>query len=122
MEKKTIILGATPNQARYAYFAASMLQDAGIEFVPIGRKAGEVFGKQILNIDEKPQVLGVHTVTLYIGSDNLVLFFEYILSLVPKRIIFNPGTENQELARLAKEQGIEVEFACTLTMITVGLY
>ena len=118
--KKTVILGATPNPERYAYLATSRLKKAGHEVLPVGNKKGEIEGIVIEN--GTPQYEGVDTVTLYLNPDNQKPYYDYILSLKPKRIIFNPGTENWELVRLAKEQGIETEIACTLVMLSVGNY
>ena len=118
--KKTVILGATPNPARYAYLATSRLKRAGHEVLPVGNKKGDIEGIVIDN--GTPQYEGVDTVTLYLNPDNQKPYYDYILSLKPKRIIFNPGTENWELVRLAKEQGIETEIACTLVMLSVGNY
>ena len=120
--KKTVIIGATPNTNRYAYKAAERLFGAKIEFVPVGIKLGEVFGKSILQIKEKPFINDVHTVTMYIGPQNQPMWYEYILSLKPVRIVFNPGTENEELYELAQKQGIEVVEGCTLVMLGVGTY
>lgn len=120
--KKTAIIGATTNPGRYAYFAAQLLTNHGHEIVPIGIKKGEVFDKEILDIREKPHVDGIDTVTMYIGPQNQPEWYDYILSLKPKRIIFNPGTENYELEKLAHQQGIETEEACTLVMLRVGNY
>lgn len=120
--KKTAIIGATTNPGRYAYLAAQLLTNHGHEIVPIGIKKGEVFDQQILDIREKPQVEGIDTVTLYIGPQNQPEWYDYILSLKPKRIIFNPGTENYEFEKLAHKQGIETEEACTLVMLRVGNY
>ena len=118
--KKTVILGATPNPERYAYLATSRLKKAGHEVLPVGNKKGDIEGIVIEN--GTPQYEGVDTVTLYLNPDNQKPYYDYILSLKPKRIIFNPGTENWELVRLAKEQGIEIEIACTLVMLSVGNY
>ena len=118
--KKTVILGATPNSDRYAYLATSRLKRAGHEVLPVGNKKGEIEGIVIDN--GTPQYEGVDTVTLYLNPDNQKPYYDYILSLKPKRIIFNPGTENWELVRLAKEQGIETEIACTLVMLSIGNY
>ena len=118
--KKTIILGATPNPERYAYLATSRLKKAGHEVLPVGNKKGEIEGIVIEN--ETPQYEGVDTITLYLNPDNQKPYYDYILSLKPKRIIFNPGTENWELVKLAKEQGIETEIACTLVMLSIGNY
>ena len=117
MEKKTVVIGATPNQSRYAYLAANMLREYDHEIVPIGIKQGEVAGKEILDIRKKPAVNGLDTVTLYIGPRHQPEWYNYILSLKPKRIIFNPGTENDEFEQLAEENGIEALQACTLVLL-----
>jgi uncharacterized protein len=120
--KKTVIIGASSNPSRYAYTAASMLHKRKLPFVPIGIKKGEVFGQQILDLNQKPQVQDVDTITLYIGPANQPEWYDYLLQLEPKRIIFNPGTENPELMKMAKENKIEVVSACTLVMLSTGLY
>lgn len=120
--KKTVVIGATPNTQRYAYMAAQRLHNANMPFVPVGIKKGELFGVPILPITEKPVVKDVHTVTLYIGPANQVQWYDYILSLNPKRIVFNPGTENPELEQLAQAKEIETLHACTLVMLGSGTY
>jgi predicted CoA-binding protein len=115
--KKTVIIGATTNPGRYAYLAARMLKEYNHEIVPVGIKDGAVFGEHILDIFQRPAVKDVHTVTLYIGPQRQPEHIDYILSLQPKRIIFNPGTENEEFIRRAKEQGVETLQACTLVML-----
>ena len=119
---KTVVLGASTNPSRYAYLAANRLSDRGYEFVPVGIKKGEVFGKEILDLRSKPHIEDVHTITLYLGPQNQVEWYDYILSLNPKRIIFNPGTENPELVKMAHDKGIETEYACTLVMISTNNY
>jgi uncharacterized protein len=120
--KKTVIIGATTNSARYAYLAAEMLDAYKHEFVPVGIRKGDVLGKAILNIKEKPEVRDVDTVTLYIGPQHQPQWYDYILSLKPKRIIFNPGTENPEFERLVEESGAEALEACTLVMLRTGQF
>ncbi len=120
--KKTVIIGATTNTARYAYLAAEMLDQYKHEFVPIGIKKGDVRGKAILNISEKPVVHDVDTVTMYIGPQHQQQWYDYILSLNPRRIIFNPGTENSEFEQLAEESGVEAIEACTLVMLRTGQF
>lgn len=117
MSKKTVVIGATTNPARYAFLAAHMLTEYDHEIVPMGIKKGEVAGKEILNIREKPIVRDVDTVTLYIGPRHQPEWYDYILSLKPKRIIFNPGTENDEFEKLAEDKGIEAMQACTLVLL-----
>ena len=118
--KKTIVLGATPNPDRYAYKATVRLKQAGHEVIPVGIRKGEIEGITIQNTP--PQYKDVDTVTLYLNPDNQKPYYDYIFSLKPKRIIFNPGTENLELMKMAKEHGIETEVGCTLVMLSLGDY
>ena len=117
MGKKTVVVGATPNQSRYAYLAANMLREYDHEVVPLGIKQGEVAGKEILDIRKKPAINGVDTVTLYIGPRHQPEWYSYLLGLKPKRIIFNPGTENDEFEQLLEANGIEALQACTLVLL-----
>jgi uncharacterized protein len=120
--KKTAIIGATDNPGRYAYLAATMLKQYEHPIVPLGIKKGEVVGTEILNIREKPEVKDIDTVTLYIGPQRQPEWYDYLLSLKPKRIIFNPGTENPELEKLAEDNGIEALEACTLVLLRSHQY
>ncbi|MFN3840703.1 MAG: CoA-binding protein [Cyclobacteriaceae bacterium] len=120
--KKTVILGASANPARYAYMAADLLAEYGHEFVPVGIKSGNVFGKTILDLRQRPAIHDVHTVTMYIGPRNQPEWYDYIISLKPSRIIFNPGSENSEFEKLLKTHHIEPVFACTLVMLRTGQY
>jgi predicted CoA-binding protein len=120
--KKTVIIGATTNPGRYAYLAASMLTEYKHEIVPVGIKKGSVFGAEILDIYSRPKIEGVDTVTMYIGPRHQGEHMDYILSLNPKRIIFNPGTENDEFIRKAEENGIETVEGCTLVMLRSGQF
>lgn len=120
--KKTVILGASPNSSRYAYAAARMLKGNEIPFVPVGIKKGQVLGEEIQDLRKKPKIENVHTLTLYIGPQNQREWYDYIISLKPERIIFNPGAENPELYTLAKDHGIEVLNACNLVMLSTGQF
>ena len=116
--KKTVIIGATPNPSRYAYLAANMLTEYGHHIVPLSiNKGGQVAGTDILDLRDKPAIPGVDTVTLYIGPQRQPEWYDYILSLKPKRIIFNPGTENDEFEKKAEQQGVEATEACTLVLL-----
>ncbi|HET9052755.1 MAG TPA: CoA-binding protein [Cyclobacteriaceae bacterium] len=115
--KKTVIIGATTNPGRYAHLAARMLTEYNHEIVPVGIKEGAVFGKEILDIYSRPAIEDVDTVTMYIGPHRQAEHMDYILGLKPKRIIFNPGTENPEFIRKAEGEGVEVLEACTLVML-----
>jgi predicted CoA-binding protein len=120
--KKTVIVGASTNPGRYAYMAADSLISYKHEIVPIGIKKGTIFGKPILNIVERPAIADVDTVTLYIGPRHQPEWYDYLIGLKPKRIIFNPGTENAEFEKKAEEAGIQTLEACTLVMLRTGQY
>ncbi len=118
--KKTLVLGATPNPARYAYLAVIRLKQYGHEVVPVGIREGQIEGIEIQQ--GTPAVEGVDTVTLYLNAQRQRDYYDYIFSLKPRRIIFNPGAENPELAKLANERGIETVEGCTLVMLSIGAY
>ncbi len=118
--KKTVVLGASEKPDRYAYKATVALLSKGVEVVPVGRRRGEIHGVEILI--NFPSIDDVDTVTLYIGPSHQAPWIDYIWSLNPKRIIFNPGTENQDLRDEAMSKGIEVMDACTLVMLAIDNY
>lgn len=119
--KKTLVIGASENPSRYAFRAINRLIDSGHEVIAIGRKAGKIGDIEILT--GTPEIPALDTVTLYINpSIQAAIYEDYILSLNPKRIIFNPGTENPTLIKRAKEQGILTEIACTLVMLSIDDY
>ena len=118
--KKTLVLGASDNPARYSFRAANMLKRHGYEIVPVGIREGQVAGQPIHT--DRPPTTDVDTVTLYVGPQHQPEWYEYILSLKPKRILFNPGTENPEFERMAQQQGIETEEACTLVLLSIDQY
>lgn len=119
-EKKTLVLGASDNPSRYSYLAVQRLRALGHPVVAIGKKVTRVGD---VNIDkEKKEFNNIDTVTLYMNPQNQHQYYDYILSLNPKRIIFNPGTENDELASLAREKGIKTLEACTLVMLSTNQY
>lgn len=120
--KKTVIIGATPNPERYAYKAAHMLTEYGHPIVPVGIKKGEVAGEPIQDIRETPAIEDVDTVTLYIGPRHQPEWYDYIRSLAPKRVIFNPGTENPEFEAQLREKGIAPTEACTLVLLRTNQY
>ncbi len=118
--KKTLVLGATTNPERYAYIAVQRLVQKGHEVLPLGVKKGDVMGIPIMQ--GQPDLEGVDTVTMYLGAERQREYYDYLLALKPKRIIFNPGAENPELAQRAEKQGIEVVEGCTLVMLSVGTF
>jgi len=118
--KPTVIIGASTNPERYSYRAANKLNNAGHTFYPVGQKKGEVFGKTIQPFGT--QFNNVDTITMYLNPQAQKEYYNYIFSLQPKRIVFNPGTENPELEELAKQKGIEVTEACTLVLLSTGQF
>ncbi len=118
--KKTLIIGASPDESRYAYKAAHMLKRFGHDIVNVGIKKGVVAGVEI----EIPGVIhhDIDTITLYIGPALQAQYHDYILETNPKRVIFNPGTENFELEKLLDQHGIEPVEACTLVLLSIGQY
>jgi len=119
-QKKTLVLGASDNPARYSYLAINRLRAAKHPVVAIGKKNTKVFD---VDVDtEKKQYPNVDTVTVYLNPENQKGYYDYILSLHPKRIIFNPGAENEELAGLAKSNGIQPMEACTLVLLSTGQF
>lgn len=118
--KKTLVLGASDNPSRYSYLAINRLQAHQHPVVAVGRKETVVNGIQVhkAHVEEEE----IDTVTLYLNPQNQVEYYDYILGLKPKRIIFNPGTENPELMKMAKEAGIEPVVACTLVMLATGQF
>ena len=118
--KKTLVLGASDNPSRYSYLAIQRLRQHQHPVVAIGRKNTIV--KDVPVEKEKKSFEDIDTVTLYLNPLNQQEYYDYILSLNPKRIIFNPGTENEELESLATEKGIQTMQACTLVMLGTGQY
>ncbi|MFT5479510.1 MAG: putative CoA-binding protein [Bacteroidia bacterium] len=118
--KKTLVLGASTNPARYAFKAINRLRESGHEVIALGLREGKVAD---VNIDAKAQwYQKVDTVTMYLGAPRQVQYYQYLMALNPKRIIFNPGAENEELEQLASKNGIETIEACTLVMLSIGNY
>jgi uncharacterized protein len=118
--KKTLVLGASSNPNRYSNIAIGRLIAAGHEVIAIGSKPGEVHGITI-ETSELPYN-DVHTVSLYLNPVLQRQYYKYLLALRPKRIIFNPGTENAELSRMATSAGIHCENACTLVLLSTDQY
>jgi len=116
--KRTLVIGASENPERYSNRAVKKLFLNNIPVEAIGMKEGEIDGVKIQT--GLPQFENIHTVTMYVGAKNQPNYYDYILSLKPQRIIFNPGAENSEFENKLKENGIEVIDACTLVMLSVG--
>lgn len=118
--KKTLVLGASGNPSRYSYLAINRLVGAGHPVEAIGLKEEKVAGITIQK--NHPPLKDIDTVTLYLNPVRQRDYYDYIVGLAPKRVIFNPGTENPELYQLLRENGIEVEVACTLVLLSIHDY
>ena len=118
--KKTLVLGASDNPSRYSYLAIHRLRGHNHPVVAIGRRNTKVLDVPIDK--EKKSFDDIDTVTLYMNPHNQREYYDYILSLNPKRIIFNPGTENDELESMARKKGISTVDACTLVMLSTNQY
>lgn len=120
MSKHTLVLGASENEERYSNMAVKMLLQYQHSVTAVGRKKGTIQSTPIH--EGMPMVNDVDTVTLYLNPINQKPYYQYILNLKPKRIIFNPGTENEELETLAQQQGIQTKEACNLVLLRTGQY
>jgi uncharacterized protein len=118
--KRTVVLGASANPQRYSYMAVRRLRGNGHPVTAIGRKPATIGDVGI--ISDKVKMTDIDTVTLYLNAANQKEYYDYILSLHPRRIIFNPGAENPELAALAVANGIQPVEACTLVLLSTGQY
>jgi predicted CoA-binding protein len=116
MEKITLVLGASPKPERYSYRAVRTLKNNHIPVIAIGRSDHDADDMKI--ITGKPADIGpVHTVTLYLNAKNQKEYYDYILSLHPKRVIFNPGAANPEFENILEKENIEVVTDCMLAML-----
>jgi len=119
--KRVVVLGASPNSERYSYQAVEKLLQAGHEVIPVHPACDRILG-----IPCKPglgEIQGsVDTVTVYVNADRLRDMEKELIALKPKRIIFNPGTENKSVADECRNAGIQVIFACTLVMLSSGQF
>ena len=120
--KKTLVIGASLKPERVSYLAVIRLTKAGHPVIAYGIKPGNIGNTHIENHFEELDTSEIDTITLYINPQIQKEFYERIVQIKPKRIIFNPGTENQELKRMAEEEGITCEFACTLVLLSLGSY
>jgi len=128
--KTTVVIGASENPERYSNRAVRMLRKHNHHVIAIGNKEGRIsgIGNDTLGFDSVriqtgfPKIENVDTVTMYVGEKNQPPYYDYILSLKPKRVIFNPGAENPEFEKIVRDAEIEVLEACTLVMLSVGNY
>lgn len=117
---KTLVLGASSNPDRYAYKAVEKLIQKGYEVIPLGVKDGELHGQKIMT--NPIQWEAIDTVSLYLAPNRQADYKDYLLRLSPRRVIFNPGTENAELEQALQASGIQTEQACTLVLLSTNQY
>jgi len=117
---KTLVIGASTNKERYSYKAIHSLVDKSHQVVAIGAKKGMAFDIPIET--EKTDFHAIDTVTLYLNPKAQQDYYDYILSLKPRRVIFNPGTENPELYKILEANNIKYEVACTLVLLATNQY
>jgi hypothetical protein len=120
MSKKTLVLGASLKEERYSNIAIYRLRKFNTETVAIGMREGLVDDVKIHK--ELIPFKGIDTVTLYLNAQRQPQYYDYIISLKPERVIFNPGTENPEFYKLLKENKIKSEVACTLVLLGTNQY
>jgi uncharacterized protein len=121
MEKTTLVLGASHNPERFSYKAVRQLQAGNIPVIALGRRNADLGNIQIRK-GMPDDITGVHTVTMYLSAANQKEYYDFIFSLRPERIIFNPGTINPELQAIARQKGIEVITDCMLVMLRNGSF
>ena len=120
MKETTLVMGASENIQRYSNMAIRKLLKHNIKVKAFGIRGGEVSGIKIEKLPVHCNEIG--TVTLYLNPTKQKAYYDYIISLKPRRVIFNPGTENPELQLKLKENGIAYEEACTLVMLSTNQY
>jgi len=120
MIKKTLVLGASLKEDRYSNRAIKQLRAHNINTKAVGLLEGEVLDVQILK--GKPNFNNIETVTLYLNPKRQKDYYTYIIALKPRRVIFNPGTENAEFMEMLKQNNIDFEVACTLTLLATNQY
>lgn len=120
--KSTLVLGASEKPYRYSNLVIHRLRENGHPVFAFASKAGEVAGVPIHNKKEDVHIPDLDTITLYLGAENQKEYYDWILDLAPQRVIFNPGAENPELEQLLKNHSIEPVEACTLVLLSVGMY
>lgn len=115
-----IVLGASPNPRRYSYRATEVLALEGKQVIPVGVKTGEICGLTIQN--NYPENVKIDTIAMYLSIENQEKYYDLILSNLPRRIIFNPGTYNSDFQKILKDKGVLVVNDCVLVMVSRNIY
>lgn len=119
-DKRTLVLGASLKEDRYSNRAVRLLERYGHDVYAYGLRAGKIDEREV--VLDWPQDIDIHTVTMYVGSQNQAPYYDKIIALNPKRVVFNPGTENADFADRLRDNGVEVVEHCTLVMLNNELY
>ncbi len=127
INKKTLVIGASLKPERYSNKAIQMLTESKIDVLAIGLREGKVAGIKIYKFDDaialtSKKLKDIHTVTLYLNTKRQENYYDYIISLKPKRVIFNPGTENEDFYKLLTKYNIDFEVACTLVLLRMKAF
>ena len=120
MDKPTLVIGASPNPSRFSHRAVEDLVHFNYTVFAVGLRDGEIEGIPIQK--PFPVLPEIHTVTLYVGIRNQPFYYDFIISLKPRRVIFNPGSENEEFEKQLESMGAEVVRGCTLVMLYNGSF
>ena len=120
IKNKTLVLGASPKEDRYSNLAVKRLKATRHPVIALGNAEGSIDDTPIQKNLEHFE--DIHTVTMYVGAKNQPVYYDYIISLMPERVIFNPGTENPEFYAMLDAKGISHMEACTLVMLNTGQY
>jgi uncharacterized protein len=118
--KKTLVMGASDNPARYSFLAVNSLRAHGHPVVAIGKK--NVIVNDVPVLTEIIPIPDLDTVTLYLNAGNQKTYYDFIVELHPKRVIFNPGSENEEFKKILQGHRISVMEACTLVLLSTGQF
>jgi uncharacterized protein len=120
MIKPTLVIGASLKESRYSNICVKSLLKGHIPVIAIGLREGMIDKVQVQS--GFPELKDIHTVTLYLGPENQQPWYDYIVKLNPRRVVFNPGTENEEFQEILKDAGIEVREDCTIMMVEGGRF
>ncbi len=122
MSKKTLVIGASLKSIRYSNIAINMLLDYGCKVIAIGLREGSIRGVNIITNIENFTETEIDTITLYLNASRQEAYYDFIVKIKPKRVIFNPGTENWEFMDLLEKKGIDYEVACNLVLLRTGQF
>ncbi len=120
MKNVTLVIGASLNKDRYSNIAIKKLRESKLLVYALGLREGKVLDVKIDT--ERINYKNIDTVTLYLNPKRQEEYYNYIINLKPRRVIFNPGTENLKFVELLQENNIESEIACTLVLLSTNQY